>query len=217
MNRFNRVILLVTVLLIAVFAVNGPVEAQAEGPESSFDQKYYNLEYIAYTGIKDIAEQARAVRNAAAFDGTFTMVGSIVHNLEAEIEEVQMVRWEALAEFYAESLVESYDAKLFDDGYIATSGIEAVAAQARAVRTASMFDGNYVTAGSIVRNLQAEMEVADAFRWEEMAEFYADSGLLTFDPDASTVYRWKALVEYYANNGLLNDGLEIAAQENANR
>ncbi len=70
---------------------------------------------------------------------------------------------------------------------------------------------------SIVRNLQAEMKMAQAKRWPQLAEFYVESDLLTIDPDATVIYRWKALAEYYASNGLLTDRIEIAARENANR
>jgi hypothetical protein len=215
MNRPNRVTLLVAFLLTAVFALSGL--ALADGPESSFDQKYLNPEYIAYSGAVAIAEQARVTRNAAAFDGNFTMVGSIVRNLQAEMEMTQEVRWGALAEFYAESTVNSSDAKLSDGDYIANSGIGAIAEQARAVHTASRFDRNFWAAGSIVHNLQAEMEVAQALRSTEMAAFYADNGLLTIDPDVTTAYRWEAMARFREVNGLLNEIVEAVVQENANR
>jgi hypothetical protein len=44
-----------------------------------------------------------------------------------------------------------------------------------------------------------------AYRWNAMAQFYADQGLLNFhsNPDDLLAYRWQAMAEFYQENGLL--------------
>jgi hypothetical protein len=49
-----------------------------------------------------------------------------------------------------------------------------------------------------------------AYRWQAMANFYAENGLLnsrTFDSAAAadlSAYRWRAMANFYADNDLLN-------------
>ena len=102
------------------------------------------------------------------------------------------------------------DAKFFNSGYIAHTGMESVARQALAVRTAAAFDASYLTQGSIAHALEAELVRAQAFRWQHMAATYADSGLLTDDPNALTAARWLAMADYYADHGLLTDDPDVA-------
>jgi hypothetical protein len=63
----------------------------------------------------------------------------------------------------------------------------------------------------------AEAAELSAARWQEMAKFYEENGLLTRDPfdyeqaAELSAHRWQAMAKFYEENGLLND--EITSGE----
>jgi hypothetical protein len=78
----------------------------------------------------------------------------------------------------------SFDQKYMLPDYIAYSGIEAVAQRALALREATAFDINFVTPGTIVHTVGPEFERVQATRWQAMAAYYAQHGLLIVDNGA---------------------------------
>lgn len=80
---------------------------------------------------------------------------------------------------------------------------------------------------SVVRPFDYEAAAnLSAYRWQAMANFYEDNGLLTrddFDYEAASnlsAYRWQAMANFYKDNGLLtreNFDYEAAANLSAYR
>jgi hypothetical protein len=60
----------------------------------------------------------------------------------------------------------------------------------------------------------AEAADLSAARWQAMAKFYEENGMLTRDPfdyqQAAELseYRWEAMARFYEENGLLNDRMD---------
>ena len=68
----------------------------------------------------------------------------------------------------------SYDAKYLSPGSIVHN-------PALAIEIAAAFDANFLTPDSIVHNLGPEMTSAHAARWQAMAEYYEQNGMLNVD------------------------------------